>query len=87
MEILEREIYLLGTINPELKSETIGFGSLVKTDQVMVLVGAAQERMFIDDVPVMGISMAAPLMRAMEGKGEGDEVSLGRIRHKIEAVL
>lgn len=86
MEILEKEIYIFNSINLKEEMDTIGFGALVKTDKVLVLVGAAQERMQIDGVPVVGISMAAPLMRAMEGKKAGDTAQVGSITHKIISV-
>ena len=64
----------------------MGFGALVKTDKLVALIGAAHERMDVEGVSVVGISMAAPLMRAMEGKEVGETVELGSISHKIEAI-
>lgn len=86
MEILEKEIYIFNSIDLKQEMDTIAFGALVKTDKVLVLVGAAQERMQIDGVPVVGISMAAPLMRAMEGKKAGDTAQVGPNTHKIISV-
>ena len=86
MEILEKEIYIFNSIDLKQEMDTIAFGALVKTDKVLVLVGAAQERMQIDGVPVVGISMAAPLMRAMEGKKAGDNAQVGPNTHKIISV-
>lgn len=87
MEIVEKEIYIFNSINSSVKMDTVGFGSLVKTDKVTVLVGAAQERMDIDGVSVVGISMASPLMRAMEGKKVGDTVQVGTMTHRIEKIV
>jgi transcription elongation GreA/GreB family factor len=86
MEILEKEIYIFNSIDLEQELDSVKFGAMVKTDKVLVLVGAAQEKMEIDGVSVIGISMAAPLMRAMEGKKPGDTAQVGSITHKIISV-
>jgi transcription elongation GreA/GreB family factor len=86
MEILEKELYILRSISTESTSESVEFGSLVKTDKLIALVGAAHERAEVDGVNVVGISMAAPLMRALEGKKVGDKITLGALTHTIEAI-
>ena len=86
MEILEKEIYILNNMAAQASSDKVGFGSLVKTDQLIALVGAANERVEVDGHSVVGISMAAPLMRAMEGKKVGETVELGTIKHTIEEI-
>ncbi|HKK38382.1 MAG TPA: hypothetical protein VJ949_03070 [Cryomorphaceae bacterium] len=86
MEILEKEIYILNSISTKVQNKKVGFGALVKTDKLVALIGAAHERMDVEGVSVVGISMAAPLMRAMEGKEVGETVELGSISHKIEAI-
>lgn len=86
MEILEKEIYILGTIPTQVSSERVEFGALVKTDKLVALVGAAHERMDVNGVPVVGISMAAPITRIMEKKKVGDTVKVGDISHTIEEI-
>ncbi len=86
MEIIEKEIYMLNSIDTSTENQDVSFGSLVQTDKVTFLVGSAQEKMEIDGIPVVGISMAAPLMRAMEGKKEGEKVTLGSLTHEILSV-
>lgn len=74
---LESRIGLAQVIDPEtIKSETIGFGATVtltdmETDEEIVyrIVGENES-----DVKAGKISIAAPLARAMLGKGAGDEV-------------
>jgi len=86
MEILEKEIYILNNMSAQASSDKVGFGSLVKTDKLIALIGAAHERIEVNGLSVVGISMAAPLMRVMEGKKAGETVELGSITHTIEEV-
>jgi transcription elongation GreA/GreB family factor len=87
MEIVEKEIYILNSIDTAEEMNEVGFGALVQTDKVMVLVGSAQERMDFDGQSIVGISMASPLMRAMEGKKEGEVVKVGTVSHRIEKIV
>jgi len=87
MEIVEKEIYIFNSVDTRTEMSRVGFGSMVQTDKVTVLVAAAQERMDVDGVSVVGISMASPLMRAMEGKKEGDTVQVGAMSHKILKIV
>jgi len=86
MEILEKEIYILNNMSAQASSDKVGFGSLVKTDKLTALIGAAHERIEVDGLSVVGISMAAPLMRVMEGKKVGETVELGSMTHTIENI-
>ncbi len=86
MEILEKEIYMLRSIPTEVSNDKVEFGSLIKTDKLIALVGAAHERMEVDGIPVVGVSMAAPLTRALEGKRVGEKVKLGSITHTLEEI-
>ncbi|MCZ4410129.1 hypothetical protein O3Q51_15000 [Cryomorphaceae bacterium 1068] len=86
MEILEKEIYMLRSISTEVISEKVEFGSLIKTDKLVALVGAAHERMDVNGISVVGVSMAAPLMRALEGKRVGEKVQLGSMTHILEEI-
>jgi transcription elongation GreA/GreB family factor len=86
MEILEKEIYMLRSIPTEVSNDKVEFGSLIKTDKLVALVGAAHERMEVDGIPVVGVSMAAPLTRALEGKRVGEKVQLGSISHTLEEI-
>ena len=86
MEILEKEIYMLRSIPTEVSNDKVEFGSLIKTDKLIALVGAAHERMEVEGIPVVGVSMAAPLTRALEGKRVGEKVKLGSITHTLEEI-
>jgi transcription elongation GreA/GreB family factor len=86
MEILEKEIYMLRSIPTEVSNDKVEFGSLIKTDKLVALVGAAHERMEVDGMAVVGVSMAAPLTRALEGKRVGEKVQLGSITHTLEEI-
>jgi transcription elongation GreA/GreB family factor len=86
MEILEKELYILRSIPQTTETDRVEFGALVKTDKLVLLVGAAHEKMTVDGVDVVGVSMAAPVTRAMEGKKKGDKVKVGTIEHTIEEI-
>ena len=86
MEILEKELYILKSISHEVPTDKVQFGALVQTDKLVALIGVANERMDVDGIPVVGISLAAPLMKAMEGKKVGDTVETNSIEHNIEEI-
>ena len=86
MEILEKEIYILKSIYQEVPNDKVEFGALLKTDKVVALIGVANERMDVEGIQVVGISLAAPLLKAMEGKKVGDTVEVNSVSHTIEEI-
>jgi len=86
MEILEKEIYILKSVHTQSPNAKVEFGSLIQTDKLIALIGVAHERMEVNGQQVVGISMAAPLMRALEGKKEGETAKVGSMTHKIERI-
>lgn len=86
MEILEKELYILRSISDTAVSEKVEFGALVKTDKLIALVGAAHEKMKVNGIDVVGVSMAAPITRALEGKKKGDVIKMGILEHTIEEI-
>lgn len=87
IDLLEKEISHLREIPELASSKQIGFGSLVLTDHALVLVGAAQENMEIGGRKVVGISMASPFFKSVEGKESGEKAEVNGVMHKIETVV
>ncbi len=87
IDILEKEIVHLREIPERDSSIQVAFGSLVQTDHALVLVGAAQENMEIGGRDVVGISMASPLFKSMEGKRIGEKAEVNGVIHSIKTVV
>lgn len=81
MEISKRELDILRSIPIEVSNDKVEFGSLVKTDKRLVLLGAAYERMDMEGLVVVGSSMAAPLMLAIRGKRLSETAQVRSITH------
>lgn len=87
VEILERELLLLRSVDPSSKHNQVKFGSLVQTDIGVMLIAVAQDRMKIDDQVVLGISTAAPIFKVMEGLKPGDKFELNGMKHEIFSLI
>lgn len=87
VEILEKEIIQIRDIPIDLKMDKVRFGSLVETNQVTMLVGAAHDNMDIDGVSVTGVSTSAPIYEKMEDLKQGDHFEVNGIRYDIKHVV
>ena len=86
VEILEKEILLLKRVDAESCCDEVEFGSLVNTDMGNILVACAQEKMEVEGKKVLGISMAAPIYRKMEGLKAGATFEMNGMKHIIKSV-
>src|SRR5690554_974983 len=83
VEILEKQIIDLRDIPIDLEMDTVRFGSLVETNKVTMLIGAAHENMDVDGMSVTGISIAAPIYKQMENLKEGDNFEVNGNKYTI----
>ena len=87
MDALEQDIVRLKEIPLPESSPEIRFGSLVRTDRALVLIGAAQNTVEVDGREVTGVSTDSPFFHAVESKKSGDTAEINGRVHKIQAVL
>jgi transcription elongation GreA/GreB family factor len=87
IDLLTKEVELLEKVPVNDNSEKVGFGSLVKTDKATFLVAVAQEKLNVEGEEVLGISMASPLFKKIEGKKKGETAEVSGMNHKLEEVV
>ena len=87
VEILEKEIYEIRNIPLDLEMDKVRFGSLVETDKVTMLVGAAHENMDVDGILVTGISISAPIYEQMENLKQGDHFKVSGTEYTIQHIV
>jgi hypothetical protein len=86
----ETQINFLKKLNPDLHSETIQTGSLIKTDKGNFFIAIPLGKIVsteLDKQEVMVISAASPLGKEMIGKKNGDEVIFNKMKYKIEGIF
>lgn len=90
LHLLETQMAILKKLNPDLISETILTGSLVKTDKgnfyIAVPLGKVASTE-LNNQEVMVISAASPLGKEMIGKKVGDEVVFNKMKYKIQEIF
>ncbi|SDL94175.1 hypothetical protein SAMN05421823_10991 [Catalinimonas alkaloidigena] len=87
MDQLSREIALLQEIDPDVWHDQIRYGSLVKLQQVLLLVAVPATRHRIQQFDVYGVSLESPIYRALEGLLPSDRCYFGGIDYFIEDIL
>ena len=71
LDFLRREMVTLDGLNPETEHAEIDQGAVVITDSLRFLV-AVSAQFEVNGEPFVGISIAAPIFQAMQGKQAGD---------------
>jgi len=87
VEILEKEIIQIRDIPIDLEMDRVRYGSLVETDKVTMLVGAAHENMDVDGTSVTGVSTAAPIYEKMEDLKAGDHFEVNGVDYAIKHIV
>ncbi len=80
------ELELLKSI-PLEPSDTVGQGSVVITDNMAFVIGAAIPPFTYLDKKIVGISTRAPIYAMMRGKEKGDTFTFGKVVYSIHDVL
>lgn len=76
----------LERIDVDRVHETIGFGSLVETENNIFFLSAALGKVKCDEVDVMLISTVAPLAIAFKGQVKDALISFNGMEHRITSV-
>lgn len=67
--------------------ESIGFGSLVKTNARYYYLSVALGKIELDDIPYFCVSMASPIGKKLKDKQLGDSIELNGNELKIEEII
>jgi len=63
------------------------YGTVVKTNKETFFISVGVEQFYVDDQPILGISVQSPIYRAMKGKKVGDRFSFNGITYLIEEIF
>lgn len=87
VEVLEKEILAVRNIPRDLEMDHVQFGSLVTTDKLTILVGAAHDNMELDGTTITGISTAAPIYKEMQDLKTGDSFEMNGTKYSIKGIV
>lgn len=73
--------------NEDSQTDTIQFGSLVKTNKCFIFIAVALGRISVDDQTVFAISPESPLGKLIIGKTVDDKVTMQLVSYTIESIL
>jgi hypothetical protein len=80
---LRNELMTLENIDAEAVCVEIEAGAVVVTDQRVFFVSTSIESVDVNDHPVFGLSLHAPIYSEMKGKKKGDLIEYNGLRYKI----
>lgn len=86
VEVLEKEILQLRNIPRDLEMDQVQFGSLVETDKMTLLIGAAHDNMDVEGKVVIGISKSAPIYEEMQSLKTGDTFEINGKKQTIQSI-
>ncbi len=87
VDFLSRELVTLDGLNPETIHEEIGQGSVVVTNALQFLVAVSARKFAVEGKDFVGISLAAPIYAAMQGKKAGDTFTFNGKKYQIKDVF
>jgi hypothetical protein len=67
--------------------QTVGEGAIVKVMNRYFVIAVATDRFVCDGTELMGVSVEAPLFRAIEGKSAGETCAFGERHVTVELVI
>lgn len=82
-ERLEHERDLLGRLDPKSPLDSVQVGAVVWTDQRNFLVGPSLEEFDCEGLSYLGLSIQAPLYKALEGRRKGDQVTFQGVSYAL----
>lgn len=80
---LRNELMILENIDAEAVCEEIELGAVVVTDQRIFFVSTSIESVSINENPIFGLSLHAPIYSEMKGKKKGGLIEYNGLRYKI----
>lgn len=83
LEHLEQELGVLDSISDEKICEIVELGAVVITDSLSFFVSISAEELNVNGDKIFGISVQAPLYKAMKGKKKGDTFSINQKQYEI----
>lgn len=80
---LRNELMILENIDAEAVCEEIELGAVVVTDQRIFFVSTSIESVSVNENPIFGLSLHAPIYSEMKGKKKGELIEYNGLRYKI----
>ena len=84
-EVLQQKA-ILDKINPEVVSEIVTLGSLVKANGIYLYLSLALPKINIDGVNVIALSPQSPLGNKLMGNGVGYTFEIGSTHYLVEQI-
>ena len=84
---LQAQLEVLNKINPEVTSEKVSFGSIVKTETHVFFISTGLGKIENDKNPFFAIANNSPIGKQLLGKSVEDEIKVGNNYQKIIHVL
>ena len=78
------DLQYLKSIALDKESSVVEPGALVVTKEIVFFISISTEKFEIDGMTVIGISVHAPIYKAMEGLGKGDAFTFNETEYLIE---
>lgn len=76
----------LNQINPETQKDTVGFGSLISTNEGIYYFSVSLGKVKTEDQSFFALSMASPIGKALANKKAGDEITFMGRTIRIEEI-
>jgi hypothetical protein len=87
LDQLSADIVALLRIDLTTVHSQVSYGSLIRANRGLILVGIAFTEVFIEDKKIFGISTDSPLFQKMDGLREHTEFHLGNIEYVIFEIV
>lgn len=87
LEHLQHDIDRLEEIDPSARPTAIQYGAVVLTDKRNFLIATSVEEFEVNGTAYLGVTPKAPLIQAMLGRKNGDEVTFNNITYQIKEVF
>lgn len=86
LNLLLAQQRLLQWIDPEMKSDRVANGSLVKTDKGYIYISIPLGKIDVGEDSIMCISAQSPLGKKLVGMRGGERVQMNGVLYQIESV-
>lgn len=77
---------ILEKINPDVKTNKVAMGSLVKANNMLLFLSAAFPKIIIDGITVIALSPQSPLGAKLMGMEVNGEFEISRTKYSIEEI-
>ena len=80
---LNKELQILESIDPTKETDKVDLGSVLVTDQRIFFVCVSIEQFAVNGKDIFGLSVDAPIYKAIRQASKGDKITFNGINYKI----